>query len=50
MYTYQEKSSADDIRTTTEKIVSHIGIVMTQDIANEILNRTQMVIPHPDYP
>ena len=38
------------MRMTQEKIVQYVGAKFGGDIANELKNRTTMVIPMPTYP
>ena len=49
MFTYEEKNSADEMQTTWEKAVQHIGISMGQNISTELRTRTLMVLPKPTY-
>ena len=49
MFTYVEKNSAGEMRTTWEKIVQNIGITLGQDISTELGMRTLMVIPYPTH-
>ena len=49
MFTYGEKNSADEMETTWEKAVQHIGIALDQDISMEFQTRTLMVIPEPNH-
>ena len=45
MFKYGEKNSAEEIRTTWEKVVQHHGIALCQDISTELRTRTLIVIP-----
>ena len=47
MFTYGEKNSAKNMRTTWEKAVQHIGIALGQDISMEFRTRMLMMIPEP---
>ena len=49
MFTYGEKNSADEMQTTWENDVQHIGIAFGQDISTEVQTRTIMVIKEPTY-
>ena len=37
------------MRTTLEKIVHHVGTIHGQDISNELLNRTTVILPEPTH-
>lgn len=47
VYDYGQKSSADLMRSTTEKLIEHVGTQYGQDICNELLFKTPVVIPEP---
>ena len=49
LFTYGEKGSADQIKTTQEKIVQDVGIQYGNDISTEVLNQTEFIIPKPDH-
>ena len=45
VFTYGEKGSADQIKTTEEKIFQYVGIQYGNDISTEVLNQTEFIIP-----
>lgn len=49
IFDYGTKTAVDLMRTTQEKIVHHVGAKFGEDIANELLNRTKLIIPAPGY-
>ena len=49
VFTYGEKGSADQIKTTQEKIVQYVGIQYVNDIRTEVLNQTEFIIPKPEH-
>ena len=49
MFTYEEKNSADKMRTTWERAVQHIVIYIGQDISKELWTRTRMVVLEPTH-
>ena len=49
IFTYGEKGSADQIKTTQEKIVQYVGIQYEYDISTEVLNQTEFIIPKPEH-
>ena len=49
VFTYGEKGSADQIKTTKEKIVQYVGIQYGNDISTEVLNQTEFIIPKPEH-
>jgi hypothetical protein len=49
VFDYGQKGAADQSRTTWEKIVHHVGTIHGHDISNELLNRTEIPIPKPQY-
>jgi hypothetical protein len=49
VYDYGQKSAADTLKTTTEKLVDHIGTTMGHEISTEIRTRTRVVLDKPDY-
>ncbi len=48
VFNYDQKGSADQMKNTWEKIVHHVGTIHGEDISNELLNRTAIVIPKPN--
>jgi hypothetical protein len=49
VFDYGHKSAADQMRTTWEKIVHHVGTIYGQDISNELLNKKTVNLPEPAY-
>ena len=49
VFIYVEKGSADQIKTTQEKIVQYVGIQYGNDISTEVLNQTDFIIPKPEH-
>ena len=49
VFTYREKGSADQIKTTQDKIVQYVGIQYGNEISREVLNQTEFIIPNPDH-
>ena len=49
VFTYEEKGSADQIKTTQEKIVQYVGIQYVNYISIEVLNQTEFIIPKPEH-
>ena len=49
VFTYGEKGSADQIKTTKEKIFQYVGIQYKNDINTEVLNQTEFIIPKPEH-
>ena len=47
VFTYGDKGSSDQIKTTQEKIVQYVGIQYGNDISTEVLNQTELIIPKP---
>jgi len=47
VFDYGHKAAADQMRTTLEKLVQYIGTTYSQDICNELQNRTPVTIPEP---
>ena len=47
VFTYGEKVSADQIKTTQENIVQYFGIQYGNDISPEVLNQTEFIILKP---
>ena len=47
VFNYGQKGSADQMQTTWEKIVHHVGTIFSQEISNELLNRVQIVVALP---
>jgi hypothetical protein len=49
IFNYGTKTAANLMRTTQEKLIQYLGTKFGGDIANEIQNRTTVVIPPPTY-
>ena len=49
VFTYGEKGSADQIKTTQEKIVQYVGIQYGNDISTKELNQIEFIIPKPEH-
>ena len=50
VFDFGPKNAADQMTTTWEQIIIHVGINMGEDIRNELRNRTRVTIPPPDMP
>ncbi len=50
VFDYAQKGAADQMRTTWEKIVHHVGTIYGHDISNELLNKKTVVIDKPVHP
>ena len=44
VFDYGQKNVADQMRTTWEKLVQHVGTSYGQDISNELQNKTTVTI------
>jgi hypothetical protein len=49
VFDYGHKGTADQMRTTWEKITDHVGITLTGTIAEELRTRIPVEIPRPEY-
>ena len=49
VFDYGQKRSADQIRTTWEKIVNHVGTIYGHDISNELQNKKRIKISQPKH-
>lgn len=49
VFDYGQKGAADQMRTTWEKIVHHVGTIYGHDISNELQNMKIVVIKEPTY-
>jgi hypothetical protein len=47
VFDYGQKEAAEEMRTTWEKIVLHMGTIYGHDISNELLNKKAVNIPEP---
>ena len=50
VFDYGPKNAADQMATTWEQIVIHVGTNMGEDISNELRNRKETIIPKPEIP
>jgi hypothetical protein len=46
----ERSAAADQMRTSWEKLVQHVGTAYGEDISNELTNRTTVTIAEPVYP
>jgi hypothetical protein len=49
VFEYGQKGAADQMRTTWEKIVHHVGTIYGHDISNELQNKKKVIIPKPEH-
>ena len=49
VFDYGQKGAADQMRTTWEKLVHHVGTIYGHDISNELLNKKAVVLQKPEY-
>ena len=47
VFDYRQKGSAEQMRTTWEKIVQYVGTTYRQDISNELQNKTRVTLAEP---
>ena len=47
VFDYGQKGSADQMRTSYEKLVQYVGTSMGTDILNELRNKVTAVVPEP---
>jgi hypothetical protein len=47
VFDYGQKGAADNMRTTWEKVVHHVGTIYGHDISNELQNRKFIIIDEP---
>jgi hypothetical protein len=47
VFDYGQKSAADQMRTSWEKLVQYVGTNYGQDISNELQNKTTVILPEP---
>jgi hypothetical protein len=47
VFDYGQKGAADQMQTTWEKIVHHVGTIHGHDISNELLNKKTVIIDKP---
>ena len=49
VFDYGQKGAADQMRTTWEKIVHHVGTIYGHDISNELQNKRTVIITKPEH-
>ena len=49
VFEYGQKESADQVRTTWDKVVQYSGTIYGHDISNELQNKKTLVIQEPEY-
>lgn len=49
VFDYGQKGSADQMRTSWEKLVQYAGTTYGQDISNELKNKKEITIPEPEH-
>ena len=49
VFDYDQKASADQMRTTWEKLVHYVGTIHEHEISNELLNKNTLIIPKPEH-
>jgi hypothetical protein len=49
VFDYGQKAAADQMRTTWEKIVHHVGTIYGHDISNVLMNKKTVTISEPEY-
>jgi hypothetical protein len=49
VFEYGQKGAADQMRTTWEKIVHHVGTIYGHDISNELQNKKTVTILKPEH-
>ena len=49
VFDYGQKSSADQMRISWEKLVQYVGITYGQDISNELQNKKTVTVPEPSH-
>ena len=49
MFDYGQKASADQMRTSWEKLVQYVGTSYGHDISNKLQNKLAVVFPEPEY-
>ena len=49
MFDYGQKASADQMRTSWEKLVQYVGTSYGHDISNDLQNKLAGVLPDPEY-
>ena len=49
IFDYGHKGTADEMRTSWEKLVQYVGTNYGQDISNELQNKTAVTIQEPEH-
>ena len=49
VFDHGKKASADQIRTTWEKLVNHVKNINEHYISNKLLNKKTLIIPKPEH-
>ncbi len=49
VFDYGQKGAADQMRTTWEKLVHHVGTIYGHDISNELQNKKTVTIAKPEH-
>ena len=49
IFDYRQKASADQMRTSWEKLIQYVGTSYGQNISNELQNKTTVTIADPEY-
>ena len=49
VFDYVHKGAADQMRTTWEEIVNHVGTIYGHNISNELQNKKRIEIPQPKH-
>ena len=49
VFDYGQKASANQMRTSWEKLVQYVGTSYGHDISNELQNKVEVVFPEPEY-
>ena len=49
VFDYGQKGAADQMRTSWEKIVHHVGTIYGHDISNELQNKKTVIIDEPQH-
>jgi hypothetical protein len=49
VFDFGDKEAADQMNTSWEKLVQHVGTNYGQDISNELQNKVRLTIPEPTY-
>ena len=49
VFDYGQKASADQMRTTWEKLVHNVGTIHRHEISNKLLNKKTVIIPKTEH-